>query len=100
MTLRIQRTAERNQVLFALVGRIQEGQIPELQDLLRSESSDHHIVLDLKEVRLVDRDVVRFLAHREADGTKLRNCSAYMREWILRERTAMQATGDFEARQI
>lgn len=99
MTLRIQRTAERSQVVFALAGRIQGEQIPELQNLLKSESSDHKVVLDLKEVRLVDRDVVRFLAHSEAEGTTLRNCSAYMREWILRERTAVKA-GEFGVRQI
>jgi anti-anti-sigma regulatory factor len=87
MTLRIQRTDEQDLVVFILTGRIQAEQVPELQELLQSESPDHRIVLDLKEVKLVDRDVVRFLAHREAEGTKLRNCSAYMREWILQERT-------------
>jgi anti-anti-sigma regulatory factor len=87
MTLRIQRTDEQDLVVFILTGRIQAEQVPELQELLQSESPDHHVVLDLKEVKLVDRDVVRFLAHREAEGTKLRNCSAYMREWILQERT-------------
>jgi anti-anti-sigma regulatory factor len=87
MTLRIQRADEQDLVVFILTGRIQAEQVPELQELLQSESPDHRIVLDLKEVKLVDRDVVRFLAHREAEGTKLRNCSAYMREWILQERT-------------
>jgi hypothetical protein len=89
MTLRIERTAERDLVVFTLTGRIQADQVPELQALLQFESPVYDIVLDLKEVRLVDRDVVRFLAHREAEGTKLRNCSAYMREWILQERNAL-----------
>jgi anti-anti-sigma regulatory factor len=92
MTLRIQRTDLQDVVVFVLTGRIQADQVPELQALFQSEAPDQDIVLDLKEVRLVDRDVVRFLAHLEAEGMKLKNCSAYMREWILRERTALQST--------
>jgi hypothetical protein len=87
MTLRIQRTAEDDLIVFTLTGRIQADQVPDLEALLKSEAPDHDIVLDLKEVRLVDRDVVRFLVHLEAEGMKLKNCSAYVREWILRERT-------------
>jgi anti-anti-sigma regulatory factor len=92
VTLRIQRADEHDLIVFTLSGRIQAEQLPELQALLKSESLDRRVVLDLKDVRLVDREVVRFLARREAEGTKLRNCSAYMREWILRERTAVQRT--------
>jgi len=88
MTLRIQRSAERKLVVFTLTGRIQVDQLPELEALL--ESSDGDIVLDLREVRLVDRDAVRFLAKQEAGGTKLRNCSAYIREWISQERNRLQ----------
>ena len=99
MTLRIQRANEQNLILFVLTGRIQAEQLPELQALLKAESPDKGVVLDLKEVRLVDRDVVRFLADREAEGTKLRNCSAYLREWIVRERTAV-LTEEFGANEI
>jgi hypothetical protein len=88
MTLRIQRTAERKLVVFTLTGRIQVDQVPELEALL--QSSDGDIVLDLRDVRLVDRDAVRFLAQQEAGGTALRNCSAYIREWISQERNRLQ----------
>ena len=71
MTLRIQRTALQDLVVFVLAGRIQADQVPELQALFQSEAPEQEIVLDLKEVRLVDRDVVRFLAHLEAQGMKL-----------------------------
>jgi hypothetical protein len=57
---------------------------------MKSESSDRGIVLDLRHVKLVDRDVVQFLAGREAAGTELRNCSAYIREWITQEKNTMQ----------
>ncbi|TMB65380.1 MAG: hypothetical protein E6J54_25815 [Deltaproteobacteria bacterium] len=59
----------------------------ELQKLLGSEAGDHSLVLDLNEVRLVDRDVVSFLASCEAKGITLANCPAYIREWIERETT-------------
>jgi anti-anti-sigma regulatory factor len=86
MTLRIQRSKERGWVVFTLTGRIQADLIPELQGLLRSEISDHHVVLDLKEVRLVDLDAVRFLAKIETEGARLVHCSAFIREWISQER--------------
>ncbi len=85
MTLRIQKSAEGEQVVFTLSGRIQVEQVEELQEHFKCGSPNHNIVLDLKEVKLIDRDAVRFLAYREAEGTKLRNCPAYIREWILRE---------------
>jgi len=44
------------------------------------------IVLDLRDVRLADRDAVRFLRGCEADGMKLENCPAYIREWMDREK--------------
>jgi len=44
------------------------------------------IVLDLQDVRLADRDAVKFLRDCEADGMKLENCPAYVREWMDRER--------------
>lgn len=88
MTLRIQRSVEREQVAFTLTGRIQAAQLPELLDLLRSESLAHGIVLDLEQVKLVDRDAVLFLELSEALGTELRNCPAYIRKWIDQERNA------------
>lgn len=66
--------------------------MPGLRELLRSESPGHSLVLDLEDVKLVDRDAVRFLGQIEAEGAELRNCSAFIREWILQERKAMQRT--------
>jgi hypothetical protein len=86
MTLRIQRSTERERVVFALTGRIGAEQIPELLTLLRSESTAHGIVLDLGQVKLVDRDAVLFLALCETIGAELRGCSAYIRKWIDQER--------------
>lgn len=93
MTLRIQRTADLDCVVFKLAGRINSEQIRPLRDLIRSEAADLGIVLDLQEVKLVDRDTVRFLAEIEAGGACLKNLSAFIRQWIQLERNAMQQAG-------
>ncbi len=86
MTLKIQRAADGDVVVFALSGRIEGERVAELQRLLASEAPNHRIVLDLHEVDLVDREAVRFLARCAAEGIQLERCLAYIREWILRER--------------
>jgi hypothetical protein len=83
--LRIQRSAN-GQVVLTLSGRIQAENVAELQSLLELEKVGRGLVLDLKDVNLVDRDAVNFLARCEADSIDLKNCPAYIREWIERER--------------
>jgi hypothetical protein len=39
----------------------------------------------LRDLRLADRDAVRFLRGCERDGMKFENCPAYVREWMDRE---------------
>lgn len=90
MTLRIDVSDERERVVFTLTGRIQAEQISELQALLQSELPNHKLVLDLKEVKLVDRDAVCFLAQLEEKGARLKNCSPFISEWISQERNRMQ----------
>jgi hypothetical protein len=70
-------------VIFSLSGRIQAGDAVELRKLVGAQGQ--RVVLDLKEVKLVDRTAVRFLALSEAEGIELRNPSPYIREWITRE---------------
>jgi anti-anti-sigma regulatory factor len=69
-------------VVFYLSGRMDVENIGELETLLRKEASDSRIVLDLKDLTLVDHDGVGFLKDCEADGIQLRNCPAYIRVWI------------------
>ena len=85
MPFRIQRSAKGECVTFTLSGRFKGEEVAELQRLFGVERQDQRIVLDLEEVRLVDRDAVRFLARCQSKGTQLENCPAYIREWILRE---------------
>ena len=88
--LKIERSAHGKFVIFTLSGRIEMEDVAELQRLFEAE--DHNVIMNLKEVTLVDRDAVRFLARCEADSIKLENCPAYIREWIVREMD--QKTGD------
>jgi hypothetical protein len=84
--LKIQRFDEGEFAVFALSGRIQAVDLPHLEALLAAEQ--RKIVLDLNEVDLVSREVVKFIAGREEDGARLKDCPAYIREWISRERCA------------
>ena len=72
-------------MVFTLIGRINAEEVAELQKLFEAEGKDCRIVLDLKEVKLVDRDAVRFLARCEGNGVQIEDCPAYIREWIVRE---------------
>lgn len=82
--LKIQRQAN-GDVVFTVSGRLDADNVSELSTLLAEESTGRSLVLDLKDVVLVDRDVVRFLHARESDGIALRNCPPYIREWIARQ---------------
>jgi anti-anti-sigma regulatory factor len=79
--LRIRRSEDAGSVVFALSGRIEETDVPDLKDLVEAESAVA-ITIDLSEVRLVDRQAVKFLAACETRGITLRDCPAYIREWI------------------
>ena len=65
---------------------MQAERVADLEELLKSEDAARQIVLDLKDLTLVDRDAVRFFDRCEKSGIKLGNCPAYVREWITRER--------------
>ena len=86
MTFRIE-TAERETfTVFILSGRIETRAIAELRRLFELQTDYRSIVLDLKHVSWVDRDVIGFLVRCEADGVKLENCPAYIREWMERDK--------------
>ena len=83
--LRIQRAAN-GKIVFTLSGRIDQDNIDELRRLFGLESSIVRIVLNLKELVLVDGEAVEFLAGCEAAGMTLKDCPAYVRTWIDRGR--------------
>jgi hypothetical protein len=83
---KVQEMEEGELVVLLVSGRIEGEHLLELQKVFASEAEDQNFIVDMREVRLVDQDTVRFLSSCEAGGTRLRNCPAYIREWIDRER--------------
>ena len=82
--IKIETSARRDRVTLAVSGRIEANDLPELKRLI--ESHELPVILDLRRVKLVDREVVTFLADFEIDSGRITNCPAYVREWIRRER--------------
>ena len=77
--------ATNGEVVFKLSGRMDAENVSELEELLSAEASGRRIVLDLEDLTLVDQDVVSFLRRCEAGSIQLKNCPAYIREWITGE---------------
>jgi hypothetical protein len=61
--------------------------IAELERVFRSEANGCHLVLDLKDLTLANQDAINFLERCEAGGIKLKNCPAYIREWIMSQKS-------------
>jgi anti-anti-sigma regulatory factor len=83
--LKIQRSANEH-VVYTVSGRMDEEHIAGLETLIRSEANGRRIVLDLKNLTLVNQDAISFLERCEANGITLENCPAYIREWINGQR--------------
>jgi anti-anti-sigma regulatory factor len=78
--------AENGDVVIKLSGRMNAENIGELEALVKEGATGRRIVLDLRDLTLVDQDAVSFLKHCEEDNITLKNCPAYIREWITRAR--------------
>ena len=83
--LKITRAAN-GEVVITLSGRMGAENLGELEKLITEEADGRRIVLDLKDLTLVDRDAISFLERCEADSVKLTNCPGYIRRWITEER--------------
>jgi hypothetical protein len=86
MTFRIETEARDGFTVFVLSGRIETQAIAELRRLFELQPDSREIVLDLKDIGVIDRDVLHFFVRCEADGVKLQNCAPYIREWMEREK--------------
>jgi len=84
VTYRIRRSLGADAVHFALSGELDDEHAARLQTLLAVEPQGP-ILLDLKEVTLVAREAVQFLARLDTDGVRLVNCPEYVRSWIAAE---------------
>jgi len=92
--LRIHTSINEDQVIFQVSGRIEAQDVVELERLIHCEADGHSLVLDLEDVKLVNREAVRFLAECEARGAKLRNSPAYIRDWVAKERDVSKPRHD------
>jgi len=88
---KVNRMEGRGQVVLSLSGRLEGEHLNELEKVFASEGTIQNLILDLTGVRLVDQEVVRFLANWEAGGASLQNCPAYIREWIGAEKAAEES---------
>ena len=86
MTFRIETAARGKFTVFILSGRIEKQAIAELERVFELQTDYRDIILDLKDVSLVDREVMSFLARCEAQGIKLENCPLYIRGWMEGEK--------------
>jgi len=74
-------------VVLRVSGRIDRASVEVLQELTENEeTAKGSLALDLTQVTVVSLEAVRALTVAEANGIELRNCPAYVREWISRER--------------
>jgi anti-anti-sigma regulatory factor len=79
---RIERQIDRQLIVLKISGRMQGEQLAELEEAFALEAGIRKVAVDLKDVRLIDQDTVKFLAAHEAGGIRLLNCPPYIREWI------------------
>lgn len=90
MSCRIDRIVIREDlVVLCVSGRITGDDVDIFRTSLEEERSA--VAIDLKDVLLVDREAVTLLALCESNGADLRNCPAYIREWVTRERAEAKA---------
>jgi len=82
----IEKSKRKKSSVFVVSGRIEAEDLEELQRLLDSEQGAKRVALNLRDIQLVSKEVVRFLARCEQEGLLLEHCPAYIVEWIKRER--------------
>ena len=82
---KITRSTHSGTTTLALSGRVGRTDLPDLRGFVEAERGQG-IVLDLREVNVVDLEGVRFLIECEAEGIRLVHCPAYIQEWMVREK--------------
>ena len=82
--LRIQREAN-GEVVLRISGRLGGENLAELKKLIDAEGGGRHLILDLRELTLVDHEAVGFLKKCDSDDITLQNCPPYIREWMARQ---------------
>ena len=88
MTCRIERVVGPDGVVVLQIsGRIDDPDVEIVRELIESEmTSKSTVALDLRNVTLISRAAIKLLSTVEEKGIELRNCPAYIREWVSREK--------------
>ena len=81
--MKIETETDNGTITLRLIGRLQAEQIAQLNEEIEVSRAAR---ICLRQVTLVDVEVVRFLTACEESGISIVNCSAYIREWMDRER--------------
>ena len=82
--------AANGEVVIKLSGRMGAENLGELEKLISAEADGRRIILDLKDLTLVDQDAVDFLRRCEANNITLKKCPPYIREVDHGEEMAMK----------
>ena len=86
MVLRIEERTDGPRTTLVLSGRIESSNVQQLK--VEIDRSETDVALDLRQVLIVDREAVCFLARCETRGIKLMECPPFVREWIKSERNS------------
>jgi hypothetical protein len=72
-------------VVLRVSGRIDGTYVATLRESMEKEKTTKSgLAIDLTQVTLVSQEAVEALAVAETNGIELRNCPAYVREWVSR----------------
>jgi hypothetical protein len=85
MTLKIRRVAGEREIRIFLSGQLRSEHLDQLRSEVERDGPP--VSLDLEELDLVDLEGVRFLNACELAGVSILDCSPYIREWMLQERS-------------
>ncbi len=83
MTLRIERISDKGRTRIRLSGQFRVEHLDQVKTEIEQEAP---VALDLEELDLVDLEAVRFLNACQSKGLRMLNCSAFIQEWMVRER--------------
>lgn len=87
MVLKIDTVSDGHSITLRLSGRLRSEDVEQLQAQMKGTRK---FILNLAEVKLVDRDAVCFLGECEGNGVQLDQCPRYVRDWIDREKEVTQ----------
>lgn len=73
-------------ITLELIGDLAQDYVPELENLIgQARGRRQQVVLDLRNVGLVDREALRYLVRAKKEGVRLAQCPPYVAAWIGQE---------------